>query len=278
MTTMRRIVMTLALVTGCDPEKIPHQGDDGSGDAEATFPTRYAEAYCTALFACDPTNTCDPSPDQPYATEAECVEGERTLLEEVAMVANNAEMTFDPDCVDRLIAQFDEVGCDSFTRLQVRFGESYHAIECQPYFGDVPVDEDPCFEIPGSELSTCAANAHCSDEQCIAVEPNGCGCPDGQTCKYGGIDDSCQPVLDVGEQCISPDLMMLGVCAVDSYCSWNVDDDGMLIGPQACVAAAPLGASCLSPFDCASHACEDEVCVVASPWLCNDRIAPRRWR
>ena len=109
------VILHAALSFGCDPEDIEHDGDSGD-DAEQTFPSRFAEAYCAALFACDPVTTCTDS-ETPYASEAECIDGERTALEQASAVARDAGMTYDDACVDSWIAQYEEVGCDGSTRI-----------------------------------------------------------------------------------------------------------------------------------------------------------------
>jgi hypothetical protein len=278
--TMRRTVMVLWMAAGgCDPEEIEHETgggtDDGGDDPEATFPTRYAEAYCTALFACDPVNTC--WQDVPYSSEAECVDGERTALVEASAAAKEGGLVYDDACVDEWIAHYAEIGCDGENQILHRFGERPDFEHCQPYYGTIPEGEDPCFDIVGTELSECAAGSYCSDETCERVATFGCDCAEGSTCAFTDDDAVCEPILALGETCMMDGLVRTGVCTVDTYCDYDFDQDGMLIGPAVCAESIADGSACEFDFECASSLC-DGVCVPAPPFLCYPATAPRRWR
>src|SRR5688572_28521055 len=92
------MVLELAVFSGCDREDIEHDAPAADED----FPQRMAEAYCAALFACDPVATCLEEP-APYASEAECLDTERRLLEEARTAAREAALTFDAECVEQTI-------------------------------------------------------------------------------------------------------------------------------------------------------------------------------
>lgn len=274
---MQRIMVALvpaALFLACDLEEIEH---DPLSEAEETFAVRLAEAYCSALFACDPVSTCGESPI-PYASEAECLDREQAALDQVGATARNAGMTFDGECVDRSIAQYAEVGCDGFVRLGKRFATTYDVVRCQPYFGPVPEGEDPCFDVVDTELSTCGANLQCVDETCVVDGyDDSCDCAEGSMCAYyEPFNDGCLPILAVGDVCSSPNGN-IGVCPLDSYCDFELDEQNMPVS-GVCVAATPLGGACSSGRECASYACGAGVCVSGDAWLCDDDVAPRRFR
>jgi hypothetical protein len=271
------LLLPAAWLLACDLDKIEHDDDGGGPEAEAeaeqTFPTRVAEAYCAALFACDPVSTCTET-EIPYASEAECVQGERTALEQVSATAKDAGMTFDAECVERWLEDYAAIGCDGWARLHRRLGENYTVDACQPYYGTVPEDEDPCFDVVGIELSTCGRDLECIDETCRAIEPSGCQCPEGTTCENGGPPEpECVPILAVGDICFSADGTQPGMCALDSYC----DFQGMLVD-SFCVPTPLPGGACEGPWQCESNACEEQVCTAPSPFLCSELVAPRRIR
>jgi len=279
MTTMRRILALSAVwLFACDPEAIEHEtGETGeTDDAEQTFPTRMAEAYCAALFACEPVTTCTDW-SIPYASEADCVTGERAALEEVSVAARGEGMTFDGECVERWIAQYTEIGCDGDIQVKVRYGESYGPVGCQPYYGTVPEGEDPCVDIVGADLSNCGADLECFESTCVALDTSGCECPEGSRCDLGGSDHSCKPVLAIGDVCMLPDFTRPGVCPLDANCGVETDDEGTLVS-AVCAPLLPIDAICTSNNECASLVCEDAGCVPASPWLCSQYVAPRRFR
>jgi hypothetical protein len=98
--------LPLTLPGACAIEDIEHAGEDDD------FPVRMATAYCASLFACDPVNTCTLyEAPPPYATEDECVDAERAILEEVRSSARSAGLTYDADCVDATIARYAIIGC-----------------------------------------------------------------------------------------------------------------------------------------------------------------------
>lgn len=274
MTTTRRILVVLlpALFFACDLEEIDH---DPPSEAEQTFPTRMAEAYCTTLFSCDAASTCTEW-TIPYATESDCIDVEREALEQAGAKAREAGLTYDDDCVERWIAQYAEVGCDGHARLQKRFGEGFMAVGCQPYYGSIPEGEDPCFDVVGTELSDCGANLQCLDETCRAIESE-CDCPEGSLCGFNVGTHNCLPVVGIGDVCLLPDYTPAGACPGNAYCAVESDDDGMLVS-ALCVAGAPLGAACSNDPDCDSTECDEGICTPASPWLCAEHVAPRHFR
>jgi hypothetical protein len=276
-------ILTAALWLGCDPDVIDHDdgGNDGGSDPEATFPTRLAEAYCETLFACDPASQCEynDEPGSLYASQDECVQSERATLEEVSETARNANMTFDAECVDQTIARYQEVGCDGRDRVKLRFNEPYDARGCQPYFGTVPVDENPCFPVVSTSLSNCAANLACYDETCVAQDHlcTDAPCPEGTACDDNAGGGTCMPILAVGDVCVGSDLERTGICPFESYCHTEYDEFGLV--SAVCTASVPLGGACIGALQCASLACGDgDVCVPDVPWVCYDDAAPRRWR
>jgi len=274
MTTMRRILaLSGAILFACDIQDIEHGIVD---DAEQTFPTRMAEEYCATLFACENLDACGDA--VPYASEEECVQGERTALEQMRTAARDAGMTFDATCVDRWIAQFDELGCEGERRAKHLFGEFYDAVGCQPYYGTVPEGEDPCVEIVGTELSNCGQNLYCYDErECYPIgEPAECECAEGTRCDYVEGYPGCLPLVGIGDVCGLPDGTRTAVCPQDAYCPLVIED-GMVV-ESACIAAAPLGAACVGDHECASGTCEQDVCVAPIPWVCAEPFAPRHFR
>lgn len=272
--TRQALALTLLYLAACDRDDIQHTTTDTGGDAspEETFPQRMAEAYCATLFTCDPTVTCVVG-DPVHATEAECIEVERTALEEASAAAKQASLIFDPQCVEATIAGYEEAGCHS-TGYWLARDRSLLEV-CAPYHGTIPAGEDPCFEVVGSEFSECAAGSLCQDGACTGDREVDCICEDGFACSIGtGDTTTCRPELSVGASCIDGMGASLGPCEDGSSCQSEFDEDGFLIG-GSCFARVPDGGACVIDDDCDSRRC-DEVCIPRSPYLCE--IPPRRWR
>src|SRR5688572_3625567 len=96
------VALALTTAAACVADDIEH----GAGDED--FPRRAAEAYCAALFVCDPLARCGYNSEPlnlepPYASEAECVTHEQGKLEEVREAARAGGLRYDADCVDTTI-------------------------------------------------------------------------------------------------------------------------------------------------------------------------------
>ncbi|MBC8071823.1 MAG: hypothetical protein IAG13_26085 [Deltaproteobacteria bacterium] len=256
-----------ALLFCCGIEDIEHGGAD-----DEDFPTRVAEGYCAALFACDPSFACTIYPT-PYASEQDCVASEVEALSEVRDAAHTAGLTYDPACVEATLALYTEHGCSSQEQLSRRFID---VRTCPPYYGTVPVDENPCFEVVGSALSTCDANLHCSDDTCRPPPSPECSCDAGSGCVRTQLDEYlCMPLLEPGAACQDDAGAPIGACPPDAVCTGMLDGD-MYLGPN-CYQLLPDGESCTDAFECASGGC-DGTCRPSDVWLCRPDIAPSRWR
>ncbi len=278
MTTRARhtIVLTSILLGACERDALEQADGDtpADGPTEADFPERTAEAYCAALFACDPVATCV-VPDPIYASQTECAESERSLLEGAQVAAQAAGLTYDAACVEDTILGYASAACQSESQL---ISTDRSALDvCPPYHGTVPDGEGPCFEVVGSGLSDCGAGLLCShgSDSCSSGSSDVCKCEQGFARKYGG-DEVCVPVLDLGSVCVDSQGHSDGVCEPDADCVSEYDDEGYLI-QGTCVARRPLGSPCASGSECVSLTCDD-VCTPASPYLCEEYAAPRRWR
>jgi hypothetical protein len=278
MTTRARetIALTLFLLGACDRDDIEHDGD---WPAEAEFPQRMAEAYCAALFACDPVANCV-VPDPVYASEAECFDTERTLLEEAQAAARDAGLSYDAACVEATILGYAAKGCLSETQLELTDRSAFDV--CPPYHGTIPDGEDPCFDIVGSGFSDCGKGLLCDGNgpSCSSGSSDVCKCEAGFSCQAGSADpvdpDACVPVIGAGSMCRDSQGELHGVCDPSTDCVYAWDDEGDLIG-GTCVARLPLGSPCAYASECLSLSCA-EVCIPASPYLCSGQTAPRYWR
>jgi hypothetical protein len=291
MTTTSRHAQLLGfamLIAGCDRDNIEHDsdsradtGDDESAsqpetgeeppNADDDFPTRMAEGYCAALFACDPLTLCTDTAI-PYADQDACVGGEQAALEAVREAAHAEGLAFDAECVDNTIAGYAELACHGANALLHR-GVSYYSM-CAPYYGDVPLGENPCFDVVNSDLTTCGRNLECRDESCHAVEQS-CTCEAGTGCFVDATNQvTCEPLVAIGAACRDEQSHDIGPCPLEAACINDVEE-GHLGG--TCQLLLDDGVACEGFGVCASGAC-DEVCVPASPWLCDESAAPRRWR
>lgn len=277
------------MLAGCDAkEDIQHgetetadggtetaEGAEGDDHDEDTFPARVADAYCAALFACDPANTCWSPDPVPYASEAECVETERGLVQEAQTAARGESLIYDAECVESIIEDFTELGCDGSIGVRLRRTEAF---QCTPYHGSVPRHENPCFEVVGSNFSDCGRNLFCDGEDmtCDPFSPPECTCEDGFDCVIGTPEAySCHPIAQIGETCGELGVTV-AACTLDAFCAQQFVD-GELVG-ATCVPRGELGEPCMTPTECLSFNCGDEVCIPESPLLCGDGYAPRQWR
>jgi hypothetical protein len=275
-TTSRTIALVLALFAGCTIDDIEH------GDADDDFPQRMAQAYCAGLFACDPSTLCAsdvPELAQPYSSEAECVEREQELLEEVRASAHTAGLTYDPDCVDRTIAWYEEADCSTAERLRVLGAGPLEV--CPPYYGTIPEGENPCFEVVGSALSDCGSGLQCEEEVCIGNDGT-CECEAGFACNYEiHYSDICLPILPLGAECDAAEDSIAnptGVCEADAYCEPKGWDEDAMLYLGVCAPRKPLGTECAGyDHECSSFACLG-TCVPGMPAICDSWMAPRRWR
>jgi hypothetical protein len=261
--------LALALLVGCVEDDIPHDSEQAAEDEALD---RMAETYCAVLFGCDPISNCWKE-GAPYPSEAECVAGERQALAEVQMAAREHGLTFDPECVEATITGYAEIGCDGLTRMQMRGDWTFDA--CPPYYGTIPLGENPCFEIVGSNLTDCGKGLLCTESggECYAGTTDTCRCDEGFACDYygNGDHDVCMPVLSRGEPCNDFDSPG-GVCGVDAYCDVEYVDGSPV--SSACRDREPIGSPCEGD-ECSSYHC-DGTCTPDSPWLCE--FGPSRWR
>lgn len=276
MTTNARaaIALTLVLFGGCDRDDIDH---DGEGDQE--FPLRVAEAYCEALFACDPLNTCRELA-LPYATQAECLAHEREQLEQVRTAARDAGLSYDATCVDATIDRYAQMGCRGYGELRTVDRSVFTS--CQPYYGTIPEGENPCFEVVGSALSECDRGLLCSESggSCISGLDDSCQCEDGFACNPDAYaSETCFPVLAIGAECpFEDDPQLSTVCAPDAYCDLTFQEE-MTTPLQTCQPRVPNGGTCGGNDECSSHYCDQTgTCRPDTPLLCGGDVAPSYWR
>jgi hypothetical protein len=287
MTTPRcaHVLGIALLLVGCESDNIEHDAnssDEGNtGDAlipEDDFPARLAEAYCATLFSCDPLHTCHPDFGQPYPSEAACITGERGALEEAQAAARGDGLSYDPQCVDALIADYVELGCDGWQRLEARHVRSF---ECTPYYGTIPEHENPCFEVVGSNFSDCGRDLRCDEQMtCRPLPYTDCECEAGFDCILGVEDTfACFPIAALGEICSDEQLTNVAACGLDAQCAIAFGDEGDDIPPGHCVARVGIGEPCINSSDCETQQCSDAgTCMVAWPQLCDPDLAPHRWR
>jgi hypothetical protein len=225
------------------------------------------------LFACDPLATCVQYP-QPYASEADCADEERQLLEEVRDSAHAAGLTYDAACVEATIAGYAAKGCDAEERLRVSDPSALDL--CPPYYGTIPEGENPCFEVVGSALSECGSGLVCSEPggEC-EVYNDDCKCSEGSACNdQAARPDVCVAVLERGAACDVMQLEPTSTCAPDDFCEPTYDPEQM-VWNGTCAPRKEVGAECSRAEECLSYKCLG-VCAPAEPVLC--WMAPRWWR
>lgn len=273
-TILRLLAAALCVAPACAREQIDHGGDTDEAASEDEFAARMAEAYCGALFACDPVATCHLGAPN-YTSEADCIDGERTALERAQASAHAGGLEYDAACVESTIARYTAMGCQSHVQIQ-RADRSLFTT-CPPYHGTLPEGEDTCTEVVGSALSNCGAGLRCSEGVCAADVDDTCQCEEGYACApgEGEGDHPCIAVVGTGDVCLTAQGKTTAVCDPAGYCAASYDEDGTLLG-GTCVQRKAMGEACQSPEECPSLRCDD-VCVAPSPYLCEEHVAPRGW-
>lgn len=270
--TRRALLLAMAILAGCDRDDIEH---DDQSEVEQTFAQRVAEAYCAALFACDPAATCVVG-DPIYPSEAACLDAERTALEEAQAAAQGAGLTFDAACVEATIARYAAQGCHTQGYLEVWDPAALDT--CPAYHGTIPEGEDPCTDVVGSNFGDCGRGLLCDfDDVCYSPNDETCRCDEGTACNKGGSDPyTCIPVLATGDACLDMNGHASGVCEPDARCEAEFDEADVFVG-ATCAANVPLGGQCEVASECGGP-CENNVCVPPSPNLCEEWVRPSRWR
>jgi hypothetical protein len=270
MTKTASLVLFAAASMACIAEKIEHV-DPRLTPAEQSFSQDLATAYCDALFQCEALDDCDAIAE--YEDAASCIEGESTKLEELQSAAVDAGLTYDADCVQQTIATYATSGCADLRRLGLSEYEENWL--CPPYHGS-GVENQPCEESWPTRLSECGARMICMDDQCNPIDDDtACACDEGFGCapNSGG---QCLPIVADGEVCFTDEAV--GACAGSSHCTTPdpLPPEGELV-EWRCQPRVALGEACTHDDACLSGACEENVCALATPGLCEPGLAPSKW-
>lgn len=268
MTKTASLVLLAAASLACIAEKIEHV-DPRLTPAEQSFSNDLAIAYCEALFQCEALDECDAISE--YEDAAACIEGESARLEDLQSAAVDAGLTYDADCVQQTIATYESSDCASL--LGLGLPEARENWLCPPYHGS-GVENQPCEESFPTRLSECGAGMICLDGQCNAID-TACACDEGFGCAPNSGGQCLQVVAD-GEVCFTD--VAVGACAAGSHCTTPdpLPPEGELV-EWRCQARAALGETCTHDAACLSGACEENVCVLATPGLCEPELAPSAW-
>ena len=243
--TQRLGVLVLVIASlGCGTDELDHapatSGSEGEtdppvDDLEADYPSLAATAYCEALFACD-LSLCDS--DAPYATAAECIETEQALLAEAQASAQAAGLTFDAECVQSVLATYEQIGCIGYTAsFRDDYALDFQHWHCPAYHGSIPAGEGPCFEIVGTNYTECGARQRCSDETCIPMPV--CDCGAGATCAEFEPDTACLPNVPTGQPCESGSQVPTPSCGTGDYCAYDPTAN-----TQTCQPRLAMGVAC----------------------------------
>jgi len=238
---------------------------DGSGTIvidEDTLPEALSQAQCEAQMDCDCLTVAGPVGEDPVAhTMATCLDHRRSEIEFWQKGAHFYELTFDPTCLARRLADLREVGCgDQFAWSAIRAGGSC-ADRCRIYHGDIAAGQ-ACDLSEG--VDRCGQGLFCdwSWDETISDYSGTCKqtcVPDGASCLHAGcapgsqcIDWVCEPAPHVGDAC--PDYWCL-----DGYCN-----------PGTLVCEAPLspGESCVGNPGACTWGCINGVCAEGSAYVC----------
>lgn len=268
-------VLAALLCGACNAKQLEH----GISEAEERFAEDIAAAYCEAALACD----CD----EGYATMSECASAERAAVADAQRRAQEAGLSFDPQCAGELIERYADIGCRSW-------GAAYEALRppdrmllahCPAYHGDIPAEE-PCDGVPlRTPWSACEQGTTCDafeqDGRCEAFETEAPS--EGEPCEAGNpsgawscqapwtcVGTSSEPLIGVcGEPAAEGDNCNHRACAEGLTCAL-VEAEGAFF----CKQPFALGATCEASYDCASaycecadgsEDCESQVCIEARP-------------
>jgi hypothetical protein len=271
------LIAVLLCSAACDVIEIKH------GKSLEARAQSLAEAYCAAYQACDcsafPTDALHPDPEQ-------CVDRERARLIAAFEQAEEHELAFDSGCMDQLLANYEQLGCDSLAVVNAQFGHPEWASNfgCALYHGDI--SGGICEPVAGTSWSDCEAGSMCHDNNACGpvIDPGAQGDACGVThvdfpldCEMGlycNQLDGCQPVQGDGEPCLrGGDGSMR--CAVDQYCAPVMPEDiegtcqPLLAVGSPCTSAEMCDGRCEVPDNSAEGVCIDD------PALClNDSLQP----
>lgn len=222
-------------------------GPVDEGEAKSVITDRICDAYqtcgCGEIAGVDLTN---------------CRAGLGFSYDAFGDQVRELNLTYDGDCVERLINAMAERGCET----EVQYNPYCRPEQCQVYYGTKQVGEE-CEG--GLSYSECAQGLVCLGE-CQEPCQNGMiNIPEGGVCydEERGIrgacdvdllcdttgDGTCKTLPTVGEPCLQNAL-----CAEGLYCNAFEGE------PIVCEPVLAEGAECIYPVSCESTNCSDGTC------------------
>jgi hypothetical protein len=225
------------LFVACSNVGSSEGGSDFDPIPEDELPEQASAAVCELLFGCDCENPG-------YADEPQCVEDLMQENTEAQMAAQEAGLSYDPDCAGDQVGAYLEHGC-SPELLDVDCDGF-----CQAYHGEVQAGGS-CTIVSGTFWSDCAQGLLCLNGTCDALCDDellgeGDACLDDQGESLGACDSeqgllcdyesgTCKALPGPGEPCFGGE-----VCAAGAICDFQ--------NGGVCIAAPKEGDPC--EFQC----------------------------
>jgi hypothetical protein len=274
----------------------PDLPDEAPPDFDAIDEIPEAEAgaalgeLCPVFFACD-------CPGAEGVTTEACEAHFASLADQA--VSEGVDVTYDGDCVARVIAAFEYLGCVTQSQAMADWDVLLGAAQldsCKMYYGTKGAGE-ACTTLSDSNGDDCQQPLECVDGTCAVrpgriAEGDACvvqeDCQAGLVCipsTLGGMDSTCTVLPAAGEPCVLGVLCEPGAICVERACE-------PLPGPGAACAiepdvferqcspdgrcvdgtceALPLGGQacaaniCAPGFQCASGTCKAEAAAVCA--------------
>lgn len=284
-------------------------GSDAPGEApnfDALDPVSLDEAagrlgdLCAAVLACQCEGIMD-------ATVSQC----ETMVGELVVQAEaeNAELTYDGQCVSQVMAAIEYLQCASPSQVTAYWDlarATARALNCKMFYGEGVVGA-PCTSLTVSNGDSCSRTAVCEDGTCVvrpASLPAGSPCladSEEQQCAVGlaclpttvaATAHACVRLPKKGEGCYLKALCDVGLTCKDEFCEklpavgdpCAQADDLMKrsCSPQAecvggtCVVLPKGGEACSAGSRSCSpgYACEGGTCVAEVPAICEGGSFP----
>jgi hypothetical protein len=252
-------------------------------------------ALCTTFEPC----AC---PGYELATVESCEDEFSGRADAARAEGEAAGLTYDPECVGRVVAGFETLGCstasEALTSFELLRGVGYIA-GCKMFYGQ-GAEGDDCTRLVESNGDSCGAELRCVDGTCAPGEltlAEGVECESNEQCEPGLLclpqpaGDACTAVPTVGEACLYGLFCDLDAACVDGACAalpalgepcaevaavtGATCAPGAICGDSGeCVSLPGPGESCVPTLEyglgsCAlGSRCEGGSCVVEEPAIC----------
>lgn len=216
---------------------------------------------------CDRFDDCACAEGSRFASQATCREWASSLQQEVAQVADDLGLIYDPTCVGDILTDYVELDCDPgpsphdvIDWQEIGISEDCVA-PCAPIFGKRELGET-CTRID-TLSSDCARGLHCNLGFCVdwcpppREEGGRCdyesGCGHELYCSSSVGSGSCRAYVQAGERCEG------GRCAEGLTCV--LEDPSAPAAVMRCRPFAQLGEPCAGHAECASGSCPSGWCA-----------------